>query len=85
MTNSEFGGVYEWVDAGVSGDGIVVSPETLRKSVFVQDIGHCDEVGVVLPVGHQGVASGGDCVELIPQERWLAAGTFSWCFPGGYI
>ena len=29
--NSEFGDVYEWADAGVPGDEIVVSPETFRK------------------------------------------------------
>ena len=48
--NSEFGDVYEWLDAG---EEIVVSPETFWKSVFVQDIGHSDEVGVALPVSHQ--------------------------------
>ena len=42
-----------WAIAVVPGDEIV--PEVS----FFQDIGHCDEVGVALSVGHQGVASGG--------------------------
>ena len=71
--DSEFRDVHERADAGVPGDGIVASPDMFWKSDFVQDIGHCDEVGVALPFGHQGVASGGNCVQLIPQVRWFAA------------
>ena len=40
-------------------------------------------MGVALPVSHQGVVSGGDCVELIPQERWLAAGREQFVFGAG--
>ena len=44
--NSEFGNVYEVVDTGIPGDEIVVLPEIFRKSYFVWDTGHCDEVGL---------------------------------------
>ena len=64
---SEFGDVLGRADAGAPGDEIV------RESDFEQDIGHGDEVGIALLFGHQDVASGRDCVELIPRVTWFAA------------
>ena len=69
--DSEF--VLERADPGVPGDEIVVSPKIFRESDFEQDIGHCDEVGIAWPFGHHDVASGEDCVELIPRMTWFAA------------
>ena len=70
--NIEFSNVCEGVDAGVTGNEMVVLPEIFRKSDFVRDIGHCDVV-----------VSGGDCVELIPWDRWLAASREQLMFGAG--
>ena len=53
------GTVLEPEDAGAPGDEIV------WESDFEHDIGNGDEVGIALLFGHQDVASGRDCVELI--------------------
>ena len=65
--DSEFGDVLGRGEAGAPGDEIVL------ESHFEQDIGHGDEVGIALLFGHQDVASGRDCVELIPLVTWFDA------------